>query len=267
MHKILAKSGSSLGLISLLLSLSYYPLLENLTPAIAQPSNPKPKKSKLKFWLPPVAQNLSVGTNRTSAGSRAAEGTTAECPIQSKNLTALAPEYEIGTNKDKVVWGLTTSNHPTLWFYLPYTRNSSARVSFELSLPADRDRIVYKTSIKLPQKPGFIGVSLPKTIPPLAINQFYKWKLGVTTNCLANSYIYVNGWIQRVTVDSELNQKIQQATSTQQAALYAENGLWYDALNRLAELRRLNSQDNAIAEDWADLLRSIALDKLATESF
>jgi hypothetical protein len=265
MKEIFVKSGARLGLICLLFSLSY-PLQGNLTSAIAQPNNFKPKKSKLKkFWLPPVAQNLSVGTHRTSAGSRGSDSTTAQCPIVEKDITALAPEYKIGN--DKLVWGLTDSQHPTLWFYMPYGGDSVAQVSFELSLPANENKTVYKTSIKLPQQPGFISVSLPKTISPLAINKFYKWELGVTPNCPPNSYVYVNGWIQRVSINSGLSEQIKQSTPKQQAGLYAENGFWYDALTILAQLRRIKTQDRSIVEDWADLLYSVNLDKLAGESF
>jgi Domain of Unknown Function (DUF928) len=260
MKKILAKSGSSLGIIGLLFSLNY-PLLVNQIPAIAQPNNAKPKKSTRKFWLPPVAQNLRVGTNRSSAGSR----TTDRCPTVEKDLTALVPEYKIGN--DKLVWGLTASKHPTLWFYIPYAGDSVSQVSFELSLPANENQLVYKTSIKLPQQPGFISVSLPTTIPPLAINKFYKWELGLTPNCPLNSYVFVDGWIQRVNLNSGLSQQIKQATPKQQANLYAENGFWYDALSILAQLRRIKPQDRSITEDWTDLLNAVDLDKLASESF
>jgi Domain of Unknown Function (DUF928) len=265
MKKILSKSGAILGIISLLFSLNYL-LQENLTPAIAQQNNSKPKKSKpKKFWLPSVAQNLSVGTHRTSAGSRGSDSTKTICLTVEKDLTALVPEYKIGN--DKLVWGLTASKHPTLWFYIPYSGDSVSQVSFELSLPTNENQTVYKTSIKLPQQPGFISVSLPKTIPPLAINKFYKWELGVTLNCPLNSYVYVDGWIQRVNVDSGLSEQIAQATPKQQAGLYAESGFWYDALTILAQLRRTKQQDRSIAGDWVDLLQSISLDKLASESF
>lgn len=267
MNNILAKSGVSLGVIGLLLSLSNYPLQINLTSSRAQASPLKPKKSKPKFWLPPVAQNLSVGTNRTSAGSRGSDTPTAECPAIKKDLTALAPQYEIGSSQDKLVWGMTASKHPTLWFYMPYTKNAVSQVSFELSLPSERNRIVYKTLIKLPQQPGFIDVPLPQTIPPLAINKFYKWELGVSPNCPTNSYVYVNGWIQRVNIDSGLSKKINQATPAQQAVLYAEKGFWYDALTILAQLHRTKPQDSSIAEDWTNLMNSVDLGELASEPF
>jgi uncharacterized protein YeaO (DUF488 family) len=76
----------------------------------------------------------------------------------------------------------------------------------------------------------------------------------------------VDGWIQRISPSSKLSQQLKQAPTKQQARLYAENGIWFDALTTLAELRLKNSQDAAIAQDWKSLLQSVGLEQFAVEA-
>lgn len=45
-------------------------------------------------------------------------------------------------------------------------------------------------------------------------------------------------------------------TPRERVLLFAENGLWYDALTLLAEERRIKPQDGRITKDWQDLLES-----------
>ena len=87
--------------------------------------------------------------------------------------------------------------------------------------------------------------------------------------------ISVKGWIQRADLNSDLSERIKQSTPELQAALYAENGLWYDALSTFAELRRdvpaerlrQRPQDITIIQDWRNILKSVDLGKLADRPF
>lgn len=51
-------------------------------------------------------------------------------------------------------------------------------------------------------------------------------------------------------------------TLQQKIALYASNGIWYEALNAAAKLRRTNSKDRY----WANLLQEVGLSKIASEA-
>ncbi|MFB2978224.1 DUF928 domain-containing protein [Microseira sp. BLCC-F43] len=51
-------------------------------------------------------------------------------------------------------------------------------------------------------------------------------------------------------------------TPQQKIALYASNGIWYEALTAAAELRRTNSND----PNWANLLQEVGLSKIASEA-
>lgn len=217
-----------------------------------------------KFKLPPppnrgIAGNRVGGASRISSKDPTNEGTNAD-----RHLTALVPEYRHRNSPLTQVWGLTTDEYPTLWFYIPYSQNSISRIDFILT---DRDNpantMVYRNPIQSPEQPGIVNFSLPQTSAPLSIDKLYQWELKLTMKRQLDKQVSVKGWIQRVGLNSELSDLIKQATPDRQAALYAENGLWYDALSTLAELRRDFPKDLAIIQDWKNILKSVDLDKLA----
>jgi Domain of Unknown Function (DUF928) len=227
-----------------------------------------------KVKLPPPPPNRGIAGNRVGGASRIARDPLNESPNSDRRLTALVPEYknaaEAGKSKPELtkVWGLTANEHPTLWFYIPYAQNSISRIDFSLS---DGDnptnRTVYQNAIQSSTQPGIINFSLPQTSTPLAIDKLYQWELKLTMKRQLEKEISVTGWIQRVGLNSELSDLIKQATPDRQAALYAENGLWYDALSTLAELRRDRTQDPTIVQDWKNILKSVDLGKLANKPF
>jgi hypothetical protein len=74
--------------------------------------------------------------------------------------------------------------------------------------------------------------------------------------------IYAEGWIQRMELDRNLSKQIDQATPTDKVTLYAENGLWHDAITTLAHLRATKPQDPGLNQDWQNLLDAIGLGDL-----
>ena len=72
------------------------------------------------------------------------------------------------------------------------------------------------------------------------------------------------GWVQRISPSLTLTSQLKQATPQQQATLYAQNGIWFDALTTLAEQRLANPQDARLSEDWNNLLKAVGLEKLTT---
>jgi Domain of Unknown Function (DUF928) len=228
-----------------------------------------------KVKLPPPPPNRGIAGNRVGGASRvSSRDPIDESPNSNRRLTALVPEYKNATEAGKLnpeltkVWGLTANEHPTLWFYIPYAQNSISRIDFILS---DGDnptnRTVYQNAIQSPTQPGIVNFSLPQTSTPLAIDKLYQWELKLTMKRQLDQEISVKGWIQRAGLNSNLSDLIKQATPDRQAALYAENGLWYDALSTVAALRRDRPQDLAIIQDWKNILRSVDLGKLANKPF
>jgi Domain of Unknown Function (DUF928) len=228
-----------------------------------------------KVKLPPPPPNRGIAGNRVGGASRVAtRDPNDESPNSDRRLTALVPEYKSATGSGKSnpeltkVWGITANEHPTLWFYIPYTQNSISRIDFIL-IDGDNptNKTVYQNAIQSPTQPGIVDFSLPQTSTPLAIDKLYQWELKLTMKRQLDNEISVKGWIQRASLNSELSDLIRQTTPERQAALYAENGFWYDALSTFAELRRDRPQDVAIIQDWRNILKSVDLGKLANKPF
>jgi Domain of Unknown Function (DUF928) len=232
-------------------------------------------------FVPPRIPDRGIAGNRFGSASRTSDrDPTLRDPRGDRkypDLTALVPEYRDPQSKSapSKVWGLTANEYPTLWFYIPYAQTSISKIDFILK---DRDnsgdKVIYQTSIQPSQQAGIINFSLPKISSPLAIDKLYQWQLKLTMKPQPDpkkvtpskaEEISVTGWIQRASLNQELNDRIARSTPNQQAALYAENGFWYDALSTLALLRRDAPQDPTIQQDWGNLLKSVELGKLANK--
>ena len=185
------------------------------------------------------------------------------CPAFKPELTALAPfTQQSPTEMD--VWGLTTAAHPTFWFYVPLPQTSALTAEFALQDEAENE--IYQTAIALPDKPGVIGVALPKTVAPLALNKRYRWFFSIWCDRQKQSPpIYVEGVIQRVNLTDAIAQQLETAKPQQQSAIYAKNGIWYETLTTLAKLRLLNPEDSKLQAEWRNLITSIGLPNVATQ--
>lgn len=231
---------------------------------IKKPPIPKTGASRPVFvWPKPPAGLSTVSGRRSGMGSRN------DCPAVETHLTALVPFQErLGTNKQTDastsvdVWGLTTSERPMFWFYVPYTNMSA-----EFVLQDSEENEIYKNqNIALRAKSGVIGISLPSTVTPLEVGKTYRWFLKIRCNQQQTTSvpIYVEGDIQRVNLNPSLEQQLQGTTDPRQKmAIYAANGIWFDALTMLGQLRLANSDDASLAADWQSLLQSIKLENIA----
>ncbi len=162
------------------------------------------------------------------------------------------------TANSTVVLGKTAAAYPTFWFYVPQRSSLTARFVLQ-----DQDGSpLYQSDVALPKTSGILSVKLPSTVAPLAPDQRYHWFFKLYCRSISPPDSFVDGWIQRETLTSDLTQKLKMATLSQRVRLYAANGFWFDALTTAAELRRTNTSDSA----WAELLRAIGLESVAAEA-
>jgi hypothetical protein len=239
--------------IALILStVIYYPskiIAQTKQPATTkQPAQPartslqKRRTSGPVFVWPKTPKRLSP-----ISGRRAGMGSRDNCPVVATALTALVPLREeqgeskqTNTSSAGIVEGLTTSERPTFWFYMPYTQNSKASAEFSLQDSTGND--VYKGAVSLPTNSGVISISLPSNTS-LQVGKIYRWYL-------------------KVRCDRQRTASVPQ----EKVAIYAEEGIWFDSLNMLAQLYLSNPKDASVAADWQSLLRSVNLDNIATVS-
>ena len=184
---------------------------------------------------------------------------------QCKNLNQTEPKTQILLPKVTPGFGLTISSYPTFWFYIPYQRNDFHSLKF--SLLSDRDEKIYSIrALKLTSKlPGVIKFKLPSDAPPLQPNKTYKWLISVY--CDDHFGIpqapdeHIQGTIKMLEPSSELNEKLQAATTPRQKAkTLARYGIWYDLLTELGT-------NGSRSQDWVNLLRDedVRLDDLSSK--
>lgn len=227
-------------------------------------------------------QNPPKDRGAPAPGQRTGGATRGRCPVASKRLTALVPIISATSDKSQhpvlastptgSVLGLTVVSHPTFWFYVPYSITPERPLEFILK--DDRDNIIYQTLLsESATTPGVVGFKLPDTVTPLVVNKRYNWFLTMACDRPApNSSsqeeptkIFVSGWVERVPLAPSLQQELDKATAQQKALLYANGGIWHEAVTTLAELRRQKPNDVTLKEEWANLLRSINLEAIAPE--
>ncbi|MBW4560568.1 MAG: DUF928 domain-containing protein [Mojavia pulchra JT2-VF2] len=189
-------------------------------------------------------------------GRRIGGGTRGECSSNAGRLMALVPENNLG---------LTKQAYPNFLFYLP--RTATPR-TVEFVLQDDKRRSVYEANFTTPSSGGVINFSLPDSafLPPLTIGKKYNWYLSMICDPENRATdVVVHGWIKRVETDSVLTKKLQQTSPLGRVTLYAQAGLWQDALGTLAELKYTRPNDSQLAASWIQLLKSEKLDAIAQE--
>ncbi|MBF2026709.1 MAG: DUF928 domain-containing protein [Oscillatoriales cyanobacterium C42_A2020_001] len=241
------------------------PLNAEFAPASApaKPGITKPSKVATRFTRPPLPKRGAPGNAGRGAGTRACMTLAKKSPQPMlNNLNALVPEERVG--KVTHVWGLTTLEHPTLWFYIPYDNTGIDSVSF--TLQDNAGQMVQKVSVPIPARAGLVSVQLPETKPGLQVGNIYNWFFTVHGKCPGDPRAFVEGWIERTSLDAATRDRLQQASPQQKAELFAAKGIWYDALNTLAELRRVEPDNATAIAHWAELLKQSDMEPLSIQA-
>jgi len=171
-----------------------------------------------------------------------------------KQLTSLIPQDRLG---------LTYSGNPTFHWFVP---KSPARTAKFLLLGNDDADVVYETTLALPSEAGIVSFTLPEKVPPLEVGQQYHWFLVVgcsQTDQSANPS--VEGWVERVSPEPNISSQLEKATPVGRVKIYADNGIWHEAVTALATLRKTSPTDKALLTGWDELLKSVGLEAIAPE--
>jgi hypothetical protein len=242
---------TSVGSIVLIATLnaSLFPVLGQPTPEvkgkpITQSGGPR--------YSQPIEDNLSP------VGSPSQPRTRGGCTIKdqkNKDLIPLLPQSKIGR---------TTAEYPIFFLYLPKTE---AKVA-EFTLEDDKGNKVYQINLNINNSLGVIGVSIPtnKNVSPLPVGKNYNWSIALICDDKDRSAdVLERGIIRRVEVSADITSELQKADPRQKAVIYAQNGIWQDALSTLVAARRANPNNPELAADWKILLDSVNLGEIVAE--
>jgi len=174
------------------------------------------------------------------------------CEETDTPFTPLLPVSESGFS------GLTLTEHPTFWFYIPY--QTSSINSGQFSIIDQEDNEIYWASFQLPETPGFVKVSLPQKAPSLVKNQEYRWHFELTCTSTPSSpkeKVWHQGVVQRVEL-ADVETQLDTAGLLQRVNLYIENSILYDVSTELVEI-------SDTPQAWRQLLQAFGLEELAGE--
>ncbi|MDQ2099432.1 MAG: DUF928 domain-containing protein [Tychonema bourrellyi B0820] len=170
-------------------------------------------------------------------------------------LTPLVPKNKIGR---------TVSEYPVFFFYLPQTDAKQA----EFILEDENRQQIYQTTLNINNSSGVIRVSIPtnKNVSPLQIDKNYTWSIALICDDIDRSAdVLEKGIVRRVELSADIRSQLQKADPRLKAVIYAQTGIWQDALSTLVAARLANPNDADLAADWKILLDSVNLGEIVAE--
>lgn len=159
--------------------------------------------------------------------------------------------------------GLTTKEEPSLLWY----QSKPAQAKFELTLlEENKPKPLLQVKAKGNGQAGIQRIKLSDHNVKLTPGIEYQWVVALVTDPdNRSSDLVASGVIKRVQVSADLKGKIAAANTASLPAVYAEAGIWYDALSVLTDQIESDPGNKSLRETRADLLRQVGL-KAAAEA-
>jgi hypothetical protein len=210
------------------------------TSAAAPGASPARTGLKLVYKPPAAAGNMPT---RVSGGARGSGANT--------SLLALVPEHA----------ALTTHAQPSLFWF----QSKAAKAKLELALvePKKAKPVLALTSGSADQI-GIHRIKLSNHKIELKPDVLYEWTVAIVPDSENRSKdVIAKGVIKRIAPPGDLETKMEHASDTDKAALYAEAGVWYDALESISNAIDANPGDASLREQRASLLKQVGLPEAA----
>jgi hypothetical protein len=180
--------------------------------------------------------------------SRGAPGTNGSGASRPSCLESAKPMVVLASTSSN--WGETIDAHPTFWFYQPYQG-----VAVQLDLRDENTQsVVFSSTYKVKGDAGIAKLTLPETAPTLEVDKLYRWQVSFVCDAKSQQAYIAKGVIVRRKLSDSLNYKLQRAKPEERASIFAEQGLWYNALNELADLRQKKPKNADVQANWRILL-------------
>lgn len=178
--------------------------------------------------------------SRVGGGSR---GSGDEMPI----LQVLAPDHT----------GLTIQAQPTLY----WNASKPAAAHFEVTVMDEKAvEPLAEKSLDVTIKAGVQKLSLSELGITLQPGVEYRWYVSLVSDKKDRSNdILASGTILRKAPSKELLAEISHAKKHELPAIYASNGIWYDAFSSASDLIASDTNNPAYIEQRAELLNQVGL--------
>jgi hypothetical protein len=233
------------------------PLVETQKEKQLTPSQPREQREKLS---PKVLEDQKSTTSvnipiyrpplRGAPGGRVGGGTRGIGEIL-VTLFVLAPNHV----------GLTVQEQPNLYWYL----SKSTSIPIEVTIIIEE--AIYpllEKRLLIPAESGIHTIRLKDFNISLSIGTQYRWFLAIVPEPNRRSRdIIAGGIIERIEPPEALHKKLIQGDKEAMGQIFAEEGIWYDAIATLSELIETNPDDTVLREQRATLLEQVGLSEVA----
>jgi hypothetical protein len=208
-----------------------------------QVSAPPPAATGGVVYRPPM---LGKPAQTVGGGSR---GTADKVPT----LFVVTPDHV----------GQTASDQPSLFWLIDRVPDASQRIEFTLLDEEGVDPLVM-TTLAAPKRPGIHRIRLADYGVKLSPGIEYQWSVALILDPDERSKdIVATGWIDRVEPSERLASRLETEGRSGTAAVYADEGLWYDAFAALSDQIDHDPADARLRLQRVDLLRQVGLDEAA----
>ena len=197
-------------------------------------------------------------TGSNNIGSK--RGPNESCTKARENIMAIAPANGLG---------FTFDDYPYFFWYFPGLESDSVPVIFTLlgketrevsGQPRTRTVTVYEKKLNLDQ-PGIIAFPLPSESEPLQEEEEYIWRIDIQCTPVTNMLLKYS--IKRQSTDNpELISQLETAPVDQHPVIFAENGVWFDALKLIILQLRQTPGSPLLEQRWRQVLEEIQLNTL-----
>ena len=160
--------------------------------------------------------------------------------------------------------GYTLQEKPTIYWFAsqPIDKPVEITITSTESLQ-DAAKPLFEITLQPPLAKGIHAFRLTDHGVALKPGVEYQWFVAVVHNAAQRSNdVLAGGTIKRVT-DNPVQAQLKQASPAQLPAIYAEAGIWYDAIDQLSRQISANQSDRQLRERRAALLDQVGLREAA----
>ena len=162
-------------------------------------------------------------------------------------LSVLAPDHA----------GLTVSDQPSLYWHISTATTYPVEITI---MDPRREEPLLEARLPGPITAGVHRVRLADHGIKLDPDVAYRWYIAVVIDPDRRAKdVLAGGVIERVALSRDLEQRVSQAAKRQVPAIYAGNGLWYDALSAASDLVEAAPSDPDLRRERASLLTEVGL--------
>jgi hypothetical protein len=158
----------------------------------------------------------------------------------------------------------SASRQPSLFWYMDGVPPGSAKIEFTL-IDDEADTPLIEAALEKPDLPGLHRIDLADYGVNLSAAKEYEWSVSIIMDRADRSQdIVATGWIERVARSEDLSARLASEGEDRSVYVFADEGLWYDALAALGDQMQRNPTDPELKQVRSSLLRQVGLETVAT---